>query len=47
MTASIGISAVTLPTKNFQPEGLLAGVERCLHAAQVSGGNSLKSIETY
>ncbi len=47
MTVSIGVAAVALPPKNFQPQDLLAGAERCLNAAQFSGGNALKSIEIY
>jgi len=45
MTVSIGLSAVALPLKNFRAQDLLETAERCLHAAQRSGGNTLKSIE--
>ncbi len=46
MTISIGLAAVALPPKNFRPQDLIDSAERCLHGAQRSGGNTLKSIET-
>jgi len=45
MTVSVGVAAVSLPPKNFDPEDLIDSAQRCLSAAQLSGGNALKSIE--
>ena len=47
--ASISVAACTaaVPPRNFEPHGLVQRAERCLYAAQVSGGNCLKSIEIY
>ena len=44
-TVSGGLATVVLPPKNFLPESLIEAASRCLHAAQISGGNALKSIE--
>jgi diguanylate cyclase (GGDEF)-like protein len=45
LTVSVGIAAVAVPPKNFAPGDLIESAERCLHAARLSGGNALKSIE--
>lgn len=47
LTVSVGIAAVAVPPKNFTPGDLIESAERCLHAARLSGGNALKSIEIY
>ncbi len=47
ISVSVGLAAVSVPPKNFQPEELIDSATRCLHAAQTSGGNALKSIEIY
>lgn len=46
-TISIGVSSVALPPKNFPAADLIRSAERCLAAAQLSGGNTVKSIEIY
>ncbi len=45
VSVSVGVAAVALPPKNFSPEPLVDSAQRCLSAAQLSGGNALKSIE--
>ena len=47
ITVSIGLASVDLPPKNFSPSTLLESATRCLSAAQLSGGNTLKSIGVY
>lgn len=46
-TISVAACTVAAPPRNFAPQGLVQRAERCLYAAQVSGGNCLKSIEIY
>ncbi len=46
-TVGIGAATVSLPPKNFSPESLLEGAERCLYGSHASGGNLVKSIEIY
>lgn len=46
-TISIGATTVAVPPRNFPAQNLLISAERCLHAAQASGGNTVKSIEIY
>jgi diguanylate cyclase (GGDEF)-like protein len=46
-TVSLGIAAITMPTRSFAPADLVDSAERCLHAARLFGGNALKSIEIY
>jgi len=46
-TLSIGASTVAVPAKNFDPVEIVRSAERCLRAAQLSGGNCFKSIEAY
>ena len=46
-TVSVGIAAIAVAPKNFSPGDLIESAERCLHAARLSGGNVLKSIEIY
>lgn len=45
MTLSAGVSTLTLPPKNFPPQDLIEAARRCLSGAQLSGGDSVKSIE--
>jgi GGDEF domain-containing protein len=47
LTVSIGASTVAVPAKNFDPIDIVRSAERCLRAAQLSGGNCFKSIEAY
>jgi HD-like signal output (HDOD) protein/GGDEF domain-containing protein len=47
LTLSIGASTVVVPAKNFDALDMVRSAERCLRAAQLSGGNCFKSIEAY
>ena len=47
MTVSAGVATVTLPPKNFPAQDLIEAAQRCLYAAQSSGGDGLKSIGFY
>ncbi len=42
---SVGIAAVSLPSKNLRPEDLIEPANRCLFAAAAGGGEGIKSIE--
>ena len=44
---SIGVATVALPPKNFPPGELADTAARCLSTAQLSGGNTVKSIGVY
>jgi GGDEF domain-containing protein len=44
---SIGVATVALPSKNFPPLELAESASRCLSSAQLSGGNTVKSIGVY
>ncbi|HEY2883189.1 MAG TPA: HDOD domain-containing protein [Pirellulales bacterium] len=44
-SVSIGIATLPMTPKNFQPQTLIDSAARCLHAAQRSSGNTLKSID--
>ena len=46
-TISVAACTAAVPPRNFLPRGLVQRAELCLHAAQSSGGNCLKSIEIY
>jgi hypothetical protein len=46
-TLSVGAATVAVPAKNFDPVEIVRSAERCLRAAQLSGGNGFKSIETF
>jgi HD-like signal output (HDOD) protein len=46
-TVSVGVATVTLPPKNFPPGELVESATRCLSAAQLSGGNTVKSIGVF
>jgi len=45
--ASVGVSSVALPPKNFPPQDLLDTAQRCLAAAQSTGNGVVKSLEIY
>jgi GGDEF domain-containing protein len=45
VTLSIGVATVGVPARNLDPLSLLQAAQRCLNAAQASGGGSLKSID--
>ncbi|HVX12268.1 MAG TPA: HDOD domain-containing protein [Pirellulales bacterium] len=47
LTLSIGASTVAVPAKNFEPVEIVRSAERCVRAAQLSGGNCFKSIEAF
>lgn len=40
-----GLATAAMPAKNFPPAQLITAAERCLSAARMSSGNTLKSIE--
>ena len=46
-SVSVGASTVAIPAKNFDPLQIITSAERCLRAAQLSGGGCFKSIEAY
>lgn len=46
-TLSLGVATLAQASKNFPPGDLLSAAARCLDAAQLSGGNTLKSIDVY
>jgi hypothetical protein len=43
-TLSAGLATVETLPRNFQPQQLIDAAQRCLNAAQLSGGDTLKSI---
>lgn len=45
LSLSIGLASLNVPPKNFPASELISAARRCLSAAQLSGGNSVKSIE--
>lgn len=44
LTLSVGVAAVELVTRNFPAEQLVQAAHRCLTGAQLSGGDTVKSI---
>ncbi|MHC4401099.1 MAG: HDOD domain-containing protein [Planctomycetota bacterium] len=44
---SVGAATLPVPSKNFPPQDLLSGAERCLYGSHTSGGGVVKSIEIY
>jgi hypothetical protein len=44
MTLSAGLATLEVPPRNFQPHQLIDAAWRCLSGAQLSGGDTLKSI---
>jgi HD-like signal output (HDOD) protein/GGDEF domain-containing protein len=47
ISLSVGLATLTMPTKNSRAPDLVDAAERCLHAVQCSGGDSVKSIDIY
>jgi GGDEF domain-containing protein len=47
ITVSAGLATLVLPPKNFPPQELIESAQRCLSAAQLSGGDVVKSIDIY
>jgi HD-like signal output (HDOD) protein/GGDEF domain-containing protein len=45
VTVSTGLASLAVPSKNFPCEELIESAERCLNAAQLQGGDALKSID--
>jgi HD-like signal output (HDOD) protein/GGDEF domain-containing protein len=45
ISVSLGLATLESPPKNYPPEALIEAAERCLSAAQLSGGDTVKSIE--
>lgn len=45
LTFSAGIATLELPSKNFPPQELIEGADRCLGGALLCGGNTVKTIE--
>ncbi len=45
LSLSVGLASLLIPPKNFPPEELVSAAKRCLQGAQLSGGDTLKSIE--
>ncbi|MGA2034480.1 MAG: HDOD domain-containing protein [Thermoguttaceae bacterium] len=43
----VGVATVAAARKNFSPQDLLHGAERCLYGAHLSAGSVVKSIEIY
>ena len=43
-TFSAGVATLEVPSKNFPPSDLIAGAQRCLDAAILSGGRTVKTI---
>jgi GGDEF domain-containing protein len=44
LTLSAGLATLERPPKNFQSQELIDGAQRCLSAAELSGGDTVKSI---
>jgi GGDEF domain-containing protein len=47
LSLSAGVATLAMPPKNFPCRELIDAAERCLHGAQRSGGDSVKSIDIY
>jgi GGDEF domain-containing protein len=45
LTLSAGLATLEFTPKNYPPDDLIEGANRCLSAAQLSGGDTVKSIE--
>jgi GGDEF domain-containing protein len=45
LTLSAGLATVESAPKNYSSSELISSAERCLSAAQLSGGNTVKSID--
>jgi HD-like signal output (HDOD) protein/GGDEF domain-containing protein len=47
LSLSAGVATLAMPPKNFPCQELINAAERCLHGVQLSGGDSVKSIDIY
>ena len=47
MSLSAGVATLAMPPKNFPSQELINAAERCLSGVQLSGGDSVKSIDIY
>jgi HD-like signal output (HDOD) protein/GGDEF domain-containing protein len=47
LSVSVGVASLAMPPRNFPAEELLTAAERCLTGVQLSGGDSVKSIDIY
>ena len=47
LTLSAGLATLEFAPKNYPASDLISSSERCLSAAQLSGGDTVKSIEFY
>lgn len=47
LTVSAGVATLAMPPKNFPCLALFDAAERCLNGVQLSGGDSVKSIDIY
>lgn len=47
ISLSGGVATLAMPPKNFPCQELIDAAERCLHGVQLSGGDSVKSIDIY
>jgi len=47
ISLSAGVATLAMPPKNFPCQELIDAAERCLHGVQLSGGDSVKSIDIY
>jgi GGDEF domain-containing protein/DNA-binding Xre family transcriptional regulator len=47
LSLSAGVATLAMPPRNFPCRELIDAAERCLHGAQRSGGDSVKSIDIY
>ncbi len=47
LSLSAGVATLAMPPKNFPTQELIDAAERCLHGVQLSGGDSVKSIDIY
>jgi GGDEF domain-containing protein len=45
LSVSVGVATAATPAKNFPAQSLIESANRCLHSAQLSGGNTVKSID--
>ena len=45
ISVSVGLATLAMPPKNFPPPELIEAAERCLTGVQLSGGDSVKSID--
>jgi HD-like signal output (HDOD) protein/GGDEF domain-containing protein len=45
LTISMGLASLNVPPKNFPAQDMIVSARRCLAGAQLSGGDTVKSIE--